>query len=103
MSVGEAARLRLVLLRAQTHHVAGFRYDGGCDWKNAHASLLARNSRVLGAVEADALLLERVLVRTRDVALVERALTGGATRPSATSSWKRAMFLALQMLRPAAA
>ena len=54
----------------------------------------------LRAVEPDSLLLERVLVRARDVALVERARwPGGSTRPSATSSWKRAMFLALQTLR----
>ena len=54
-----------------THHVAGLRYDGGCDWKNAHGLLVGAELARLGTVEPDALLLERVLVRARDVALVE--------------------------------
>ena len=62
--------------------------------------LVAAELTRLRVVEADAFLFERVLVRARDVALVERALTGEVRCvPSAASSWKRAMFLALQMLR----
>ena len=51
----------------------------------------------LRAVEADSILLERVLIRARDVSLVERA--DRRARRSAARSVKRAMPLALRARR----
>ena len=77
MRVARRRALVSSFLALMTHQIAGFRYDGGCASKNAHAFLSGSELTGLRAVEADSILLERVLIRARDVSLVERALTGG--------------------------
>ncbi len=53
-SIRVASRRALVasLFALMTHQVAGFRYESGCAWKNAHAFLFARNSRSWARVNA---------------------------------------------------
>src|SRR5437016_11407393 len=42
------------LFALTTHHMAAFRYEGGCFWKNSHAFLFARNCRLSAASNSGA-------------------------------------------------